>query len=151
MIGIESLPITLIAVSLLILIIAAVGFFQVNSFLSFNEKKAFKESMASLVQDMKLLKASGTVGSFSTKTIKVPPGSSLLFDIDKEIIGAAMPDEAYNVTLVPNSINLTAIRQETSTISRTGSAFFGSGGFSILLHYGDLDDSQMRTMAMTFT
>ena len=148
--GIETLPITLIAVSILILIVASVAFVQINFFLNFNEKREFKEGLASIVQEIKQLKSTGNSGSFSSKSIKIPQGYSIVLDIDSNVITGAMTDEIYNITLSQLPINLTAFGSGSAVI-RNGTTTLGGGSdYTLLFYYGSLPDNQFRNYMMTF-
>lgn len=146
--GIEGMPITLIAVALLLVIIAYVGFVQMQAFLKFNDKRIFKEQAASLVQEMKLLKATGNVGSFTTKPIRIPSGYTLLLDLDNDILAGDLVDEVYNITLSPLAINLTAFKR--GDIIKNRSVSLGGSTYTIVLHYGSLPDTQLRDFTLTF-
>lgn len=146
--GIEGMPIMLIAVALLLVIIAYVGFAQMQVFLKFNDKRIFKEQAASLVQEMKLLKATGNAGSFTTKTIRIPSGYTLLLDLDNDVLAGDLVDEVYNITLSPLAINLTAFKR--GDIIKNRSVSLGGSTYTIVLHYGSLPDTQLRDFTLTF-
>ena len=148
--GIEGMPIVLIAVALLLLIVSYVGFTQIKVFLSFNEKRAFKEDVSTIVQEMKLLKATGNSGSFTTKSFKIPVGYSMSLDLDNETIATSMPDEVYNVSLSQISLNLLGFKGADNNITRNGTLTLSGSDVTLVLHYGDLPDSQMRLFTLTF-
>ncbi len=149
--GIESIPLTLIAVSLLIIIVAYVGFTQVNVFLDFNTKRMFKEEMASFVENMKLIKAAGGQNTFSTKTIKIPSGGyTFNLDLTDDVVYGNLSGEIYNLSLKQISINLTAFRPLESGVIRDGIATLGGQDFKIVLHYGDLADLEIKNLTLTF-
>ena len=148
--GIETLPLTLIAVSILILIVASVAFTQINFFLNFNEKREFKEGLASMVQEIKLLKSAGNSGSFSSKSIKIPSGYSITLGIDDDVIVGSMTDETYNVTLSQLPVDITAF-SSGGVVVRNGTAPLGGGSdYRLLFYYGSLPDNQFREYMLTF-
>ena len=148
--GIESMPITLVAVALLLLIVCYVGFAQIHSFLLFNEKRVFKEQAAGLVQDMKLLKATGNEGSFTTKSIKIPSGYTMVLDLDSDVIASDLSGELYNISLSQIALNMTAFRGNDQNSTFNGTVTLSDPGATIVLHYGSLPESQMRLFTLTF-
>ena len=85
MLGIENLPLILVAAAVVMIIVVWVSFSEINTFLQFNQKKLFKEGISSLVQQIKLMKT-GSFGTFSTQSLKAPENYNISFDLDKGII-----------------------------------------------------------------
>lgn len=148
--GIESIPITLIAVSLLIIIVAYVGFTQISVFLDFNTKRVFKEQMASFVENIKLIKAAGGQNTFSTKSVVVPSGYTLNFDLTDDVVYGNLSGEVYNLSLKQIPINLTAFRPSEGDVLRNGTATISAGQQRIVLYYGELSDDTIRNLTLTF-
>jgi len=148
----ESVPLVLIAVALLIIIVAYVGFTQINVFLDFNNKRIFKEQMASFVETLKVLKAAGGHNTFSTKTITIPSSGDYTFNLDitDDVVYGNLSGEIYNLSLKQIPINMTAFRPSQSDVVRNGIVAISSGQHRVVLYYGKLSDNEIRNLALTF-
>src|SRR3989344_244841 len=151
----ESVPLVLIAVALLIIIVAYVGFTQINVFLDFNNKRIFKEQMASFVETLKVLKAAGGHNTFSTKTVTVPSSGDYTFNLDltDDVVYGNLSGEIYNLSLKQIPVNMTAFRPTQSDVARNGTVTLSGADdnrYRIVLYFGSLPDTEIKNLTLTF-
>ena len=98
--GLEAMPIRMMASMVLIAIVVTVSFYELNTFLQFQQEKQFKEDLVNVRQAMRTLQSMGDEGSFTSIEISVPGGYSVFFDnTTNEIVGDLGNDDVFTVNL----------------------------------------------------
>jgi len=139
--GVETMPVKLLLVCFLLLVVVSVGFYQINTFMNFKAQKDFKESLAGLVQQMKILKSSGDQGAFTSVHLDIPASYTLILDLDNDTIRGDMGSENYTINLADARINLIAFRPEVGDPVHNGSVvFLGGNLYDLRVYFGNTVD-----------
>lgn len=149
--GLEGMPIRLMIVSLILVIIIGVAFWEMNYFMDFKTEKDFKEGVVSFAQTVKNLKSTGDFGAFTTISMIVPSGFTVSIDMDNDTITGELIGENYSVDMTDFSVNISAVRLEGDTIQRNETILMDGGiTYSLMLYYGRLDDEEVKEFTVVF-
>lgn len=149
--GLEGMPIRLMIVSLILVIIIGVAFWEMNYFMDFKTEKDFKEGVVSFAQTVKNLKSTGDFGAFTTISMIVPSGFTVSIDMDNDTVTGELIGENYSVDMTDFSVNISAVRLEGDTIQRNETILMDGGiTYSLMLYYGRLDDEEVKEFTVVF-
>ena len=144
--GIETMPIRILLISVIMIIILGVVFYQFNFFLDFKTEKDFKENIVNVNQAVKTLQSTGDYGSFTTVRLSVPGCCGLEVSLDNNSMTGLFPSEDFVVDM---PTNITAFRTGVSYYTN-GTVLLDPGVYEIRLYYGDLTENQTRSYTMVF-
>lgn len=145
--GLETMPIKFVAISIILLIIVSIGFWQVSVFTQFRMQKNFKEDIVGVAQKIDFLRSGGDYMSVVQSEVSVPKGYEFIVDIDEDKLIGNLSGELYEVNL---SVNITKVRLDEDGVSKNGSIIFSSGINRISLYYGNLKDSEVKKYTIVF-
>jgi hypothetical protein len=149
--GLEGMPIRLMVVSLILVIIIGVAFWEMNYFMEFKTEKDFKEGVVSFAQTVKNLKSTGDFGAFTTISMIVPSGFTVSIDMDNDTVTGSLTGENYSVDMTDFSVNISAVRLEGDAIQRNETVLMDGGiTYSLMLYYGRLDDEEVKEFTVVF-
>ncbi len=96
----EGLPFRLSIALILAAIILSIAFFELSTFTQFSERKQFADDVLSVLQSIRALSTGGDYGSFYRVSLRIPQGSSVLFDnvTNKIMVNFYGEVKQYNVT-----------------------------------------------------
>lgn len=145
------MPIRLMVVSLILVIIIGVAFWEMNYFMEFKTEKDFKEGVVSFAQTVKNLKSTGDFGAFTTISMIVPSGFTVSIDMDNDTVTGSLTGENYSVDMTDFSVNISAVRLEGDAIQRNETVLMDGGiTYSLMLYYGRLDDEEVKEFTVVF-
>lgn len=147
--GIETMPVKLILVCLLLFIVVSVGYLQVNTFLTFKSQKDLKSSITGLVQQMRVLKSGGDQGAFTGVWMDVPSQYRIVLDLDNDIITGEMGPENYTVDLKELAIDLTAYKSGALIYRGGAPAIPGGSSYEFRVYFGSLTGQEMADLKYT--
>ncbi len=148
--GLEGMPIRLMIVSLILVIIVGVGFWQMNFFMQFKAEKDFKETVVTFAQTVKTLKSTGDFGAFTTVQMRVPAGFSIMMDVDNDSVTGYLPEEAYGVNMTDFLVNITAVRIEGDPKRNETVSLAGGSTYNFMIYYGRLQDDEVKEYTFVF-
>lgn len=97
--GLEAMPLRIMASLVLIAIVVSVGFYELNTFLTFQKEKTFKEELVNVRQSMRTLQSLGDKGSFTSIELTVPGGYSVFFNNQTDQVIGNLTSETFTVNL----------------------------------------------------
>jgi hypothetical protein len=104
--GLEAMPLRIMASMVLIAIVVGVSFYELNTFLAFQQEKGFKEQLVDVRQAMRTLQSLGDKGSFTSITLTVPGGRKVFIDNTTNTI-VGMGAENFTVNMTGKFVSLT--------------------------------------------
>ena len=95
----EGFPFRLVATLILAAIILSISFFELSTFIQFNERKQFADDVLGVIDAVKVVSTGGDYGSFVRVKLRVPSGSTILFDnsTNKLVVNFYGEAKQYNV------------------------------------------------------
>jgi hypothetical protein len=144
--GLETMPIKIVLICIIMMIVIGVAVWQVGFFLNFKSEKDFKEGVLNVWQSMRTLHSTGDYGSFTTVWLTVPDSCEFNISVGSDRLVAISNGDAFLVNLTSN---ITAVRGAVGYYT-DGDVQFEPGSYTFRLYYGELTENQTRPYTIVF-
>jgi len=147
--GLETMPLRYVVITIILLIVVGVGFWQVNTFMTFKTEKDFKEDIVGIEQKISFLKSGGDFRSVVNEQIGIPADYEFEVDVDNDILRGNLTGEIYEVGL---DVNITKVKLGggEEDVKEVGNVSFPTGLVKVSLYYGGLENRMVKDYMIVF-
>jgi len=134
------MPLKYLIVSIILLIVVGIGFWQIDTFMKFNTQKNFKEDIVGIAQKMDFLRSGSDYGSVSRVSIAVPHGYEFSIDIDNDTLIGNLSGSEWKADL---DLNITWVKITGNRYDK-GIVGLVDGTYDFSIYYGELEEDQVK-------